>query len=213
MQSLYKQILPKGLWPILQTIQSQSEFSNFYLAGGTALALQIGHRVSIDLDFFTPKQFDTSLISAIQYKHQVMSLSKNSIEIIIDNNKIFFFYFAFPLLDPPILIDGIHLANGIDIGLMKLLALQGRTTKKDIIDLYYIDKKILKLENLLKLFESHYPKESFNAYSSLKTLLNIDELNSQPMPKMTEALSWQVAFDLVSTKIIRHLDTILKKNI
>ncbi len=69
-----------------------------------------------------------------------------------------------------------RLADPIDIGLMKLLALEGRTTRKDVIDLYFIHQKIIKLPRLLEIFDSFYPKEKCNTCKSISKLLNIDEL-------------------------------------
>lgn len=207
---LHKDILSKGLWEILFNIQTKPGFKNFYLAGGTALALVLGHRSSVDLDLFSPIEFDTTLVNNLKTKYKTISLSNNSIELDINGNKVFFFFFAFPLVKPLLKTEHVCLADPIDIGLMKLLALQGRSSKKDIIDLYYIDKEIIPLEKLLSIFEKTYPKESFNAYSSIKNLINIDDLRSQPMPVMTEPFDFDNAFNIITNKLITHIDSYLK---
>ena len=210
LKQLNNNLLPGGLLEVLLKLQANSAFKDFYLAGGTALTLQIGHRTSVDLDLFSSTEFKSGLVNKLEDKYQTISLSDNSIEVSIDSNKVFFFYFAFPLYKPIIIQDGLRLADPIDIGLMKLLALQGRSLKKDIIDLYYIDQEILPLEKLLLIFEKQYPKESFNAYSSIKTLLDKEELEPQPMPQMKEPFDWNKAFQLVSSKLIKHITSFIK---
>jgi hypothetical protein len=207
---LKKETLPKHSFKLLQEIASIKTFEEFYLAGGTALALQIGHRESIDLDFFTGKEFKTAILSKFPTTYQVVSLNDNSIELIAERTKVFFFYFAFPLYKDLINVEGIRFADPVDIGLMKLLALQGRTTRKDIIDLYFIDKEIMPLEELLQLFEKHYPSESFNSYNSLKTILSTSTLENQPMPKMMKEVNWDECLELVTRKVTGHIKNLLE---
>ncbi|HEC65605.1 MAG TPA: hypothetical protein ENI23_09935 [bacterium] len=205
MKSLHKQVVSKRTYKLLQDITQNRYFKEFYLVGGTALALQIGHRVSEDLDFFSQDEFKSNIIKKIKKSHEIVSLHDNSIEVIIENTKVFFFYFAFPLLNKIRKTESIRMADPIDIGLMKLLALQGRTTKKDIIDLYFIDKEVIELEDLLERFEKRYPKESFNSYKSLKTLLDYSSLDSEKLPRVIKRVNWKKVSDLVSSKVSKHL--------
>jgi len=212
---LNKKVLTKESFETLESIMLNPNFNNFYLAGGTALALQLGHRKSIDLDFFSQKEFNTGLTNDLKTKnitdYKVVSLSDNSIELIINNTKIFFFYFAFPLFKKLKTISNIRLADPMNIGLMKLLALQGRSSRKDIIDLYLIDQQVIPLEKLLNIFEEHFPKESFNSYSSLKGLIDEKFLESEPMPMMLQQIDWQTALSRVEEKVVKHIQGIIKK--
>lgn len=187
---------------------ADDKYSQFYLAGGTTLALQIGHRKSIDLDLFSDKEFTTAIISNLK-DCKAIAISDNSIEIMLHGVKVFFFYFAYPLKNPILEIEGIRLASPIDIGLMKLLALQGRSTKKDIIDLYFIDKDIIPLEELLEIFEKHYPKDSFNTYSSVKKILDPKLYEEQPMPKMYREVEWEQAYKRVERSLLKHVKKLL----
>ncbi|MBN1915389.1 nucleotidyl transferase AbiEii/AbiGii toxin family protein [Candidatus Dojkabacteria bacterium] len=205
MGKLYKEVLRSDSFQLLQNISQNKSLNTFFLAGGTSLALQIGHRISDDLDFFTKSEFKSNLLSEIQGKYEVITLHDNSIEIIQSNTKVSFLFFAFPLYKKLKKAGNIRLADPIDIGLMKLLALQGRTTKKDIVDLYFIDKEIIQLEKLLKLFESHFPKESFNSYSSIKELFNLEELAAEPMPKMIKKVKWEEALEKVLGEVSRFV--------
>jgi predicted nucleotidyltransferase component of viral defense system len=190
---------------MLKEIFSLPSFKGFYLAGGTALALQLGHRVSQDLDFFSPAEFKSNLIARFPYQYLTVNLFDNSIEVISKNTKIMFWYFAYSLLFPLNKIDNIILADPRDIGLMKLLALQGRTTKKDIYDLYFIHKSIINIPELISIFEQNFPKESINAYSAINDLLDIKNLEKQPEPILIQKVSWNKAYSLVSHYIAGFL--------
>lgn len=211
MQHLYKSTLPSHSYALLEKLMTDEVLNDFYLVGGTALSLQINHRESIDIDLFSQKGFPANIID--NYKcEQVINKFNNSIEVIISNTKVMLFNFNYPLNKPLKSIDGIRLADPVDIGLMKLLALQGRTTKKDIIDLHFIDQQVIPLEKLLELFENFYPKETFNAYQSFKSLINKDQIARDPDPKMFESLNWEVAFDNVKEKLASHIKSLLELN-
>ncbi len=202
---LFKQTFSKEGFTLLRDINAHPDFRSFYLAGGTSLSLQIGHRESIDLDFFSQEEFPANLIDRLGKSYKALSIHNNSIEVIIDGVKVFFFYFAFPRRNELKIIDEVRFADPIDIGLMKLLALQGRTTRKDIIDLYFIDKEIIPLDELLMIFQSFYPKEKFNSVDSLKLLLDNEALDSQPMPKMIKKFDWNESKNYVVEKLIKYL--------
>ena len=206
---LHKETLREESFQLLQFINSHIDFKQFYLAGGTSLSLQIGHRESIDLDFFTQEEFSSNIINSLNKEYKAIGLHNNSIEVIIDNTKIFFFYFAFPRFKSLKIINQIRFADPIEVGLMKLLALQGRTTRKDIIDLYFIDREIIPLEELLEIFQNHYPKEKFNNVDSLKSLLNNDIFDMQPMPKMLKEFDWDESKAHVVEKLIKYLSKLI----
>ncbi len=205
----HKQVATTETLTILQSVMDNPAFSEFYLAGGTALALQLGHRLSIDLDFFSAQEFSANLTQQLKLPYQANQLGPNSIEIFITEVKIMFFYFGFPLLHPLVYERQIRMANPIDIGLMKLLALQGRNTRKDIIDLYFIDQEVIPLEELLITFEKHYPKDSFNSYQSLKGLFHEEYLLQEPMPRMLVECDWNEAYALVKDKLALHIRKLL----
>jgi predicted nucleotidyltransferase component of viral defense system len=206
---LYTNIISKNAHNLLESICSIQNLKSFYLVGGTALSLQIGHRLSEDLDFFSQEEFKSNIVYNIKKPYTVTSISDNSIEISIDKTKVFFFYFAFPLYKAIIKSNNIRIAHPIDIGLMKLLCLQGRTTKKDIVDLFFIHKKVMPLEKLLDIFEKHFPKASFNSYASLSSLIDPQILAKQKMPKMLRECNWDECLNLVEDKIKVHIKKLL----
>lgn len=129
---------------------------DFYLGGGTALALQIGHRDSIDFDFFGPEKIDTKKlfvrIKEIFKGHGFLKIQEegNTLTVLVNSSvKISFFGYPYKLIDKIVEEENIRLASIKDIGCMKLSAITSRASNKDYIDLYYILQKI-ELRDLLE---------------------------------------------------------------
>ena len=151
---MFYNILDKKRLAILPLLKSFKK--DYYLAGGTSLALQIGHRDSIDFDFFSLKNIDTKKLFAqikeIFKEYNVLKIQeeKNTLSVLIDKNiKLSFFTYKYELIDKIISKENLRLASLVDIGCMKLSAITSRATNKDYIDLYYILQKI-KLPKLLR---------------------------------------------------------------
>lgn len=204
---MFKETLSPQAFQLLKRICENDNFKNFHLVGGTSLALQLGHRKSKDLDFFSPNKFEGVLTKELtRYgKTKVITATTNTIETEINNTRVFFMFFGYPLYKEIKKKNGIRMADPIDIGLMKLMCLTSRQTKKDIIDLYFIDQEIIALEKLLEIIDKHIPKESFNKYSAARELLNPDKLNNQPMPELIKEVQWKETYELVESKITHYL--------
>jgi len=115
----------------------------FYLAGGTALALQLGHRRSYDLDFFSPTEdipfIRQPLESALASFDPILAdAAWGNLVYLAGDVRVGFYGYGYPMVTPFIVADGVRLASVLDIGLMKLDALQGRASRKDFHDLYAI---------------------------------------------------------------------------
>ena len=155
----------------------------FYLAGGTALALQIGHRDSIDFDFFCLDSFDTTtLFNSIEQKfsgHNVVRLQDelNTLEIIIDDViRLSFMTYKYQLVVTVISTDFFDLASIIDIGCMKLSAITSRTAYKDYVDLYFILKET-PLATLIKNLQVKLP--TLDPSLALKSLVYFDDISPE----------------------------------
>lgn len=166
---------------------------DFYLAGGTALALQIGHRSSIDLDFFSNKEFRPELISARLRKLGSFSLKSQAVGTlhgIFNGTRVTFLYYPYPLLLTKKSYLNVRLADYLDIACMKLDVVSRRGYKKDFIDLYAICQNV-DLKELLKLFEKKYKGINFNIIHIFKSLSYFEQAEKQPMPKMYWKISWK----------------------
>ncbi len=159
--------------------------ADFYLAGGTGLALQLGHRDSVDFDFFSPKNFSTEKIFAkiktVFAGHKILKVQeeKNTLTIFVDENiKISFFSYNYKLVDKLLEEENFRIASIADIGCMKLAAIVSRATNKDYIDLYFILKKI-SLPELLKKMARKMPEMDSNLV--LKSLVYFKDLIREPI--------------------------------
>lgn len=155
----------------------------FYLAGGTGLALQLGHRDSVDFDFFTEDHFDTfklytEILEIFNGKKILKTLEeKDSLNIIIDDViKLSILRYPYPLLKPAIDEEYLRIASVEDIGCMKLSVITNRSMEKDYIDLYFILKKI-SLRDLLSQMQGKMPDLDQNFV--LKSLVYFDDVSPE----------------------------------
>jgi len=182
-QKIFYNILDKKRLNFLILLKSFKK--DFYLAGGTALALQFGHRDSVDFDFFTKKNINTVyLFKEIKkifnnYKIVKIQEEKNTLSVIIEDDiKLSFFSYDYKLIKPTIKIQYFNLASINDIGCMKLSAIVSRAVNKDYIDLYYILQKI----NLNKLLQESKKKFSdIDIDLILKSLVFFRDIQKEPI--------------------------------
>lgn len=153
---------------------------SFYLAGGTSLALQIGHRDSVDFDFFSEEDIHTKelfeRLREIFEGHTLLKIDEeqNTLTVLIDGFiKISFFTYAYKLIKPTTSDEHITFASIEDIGCMKLSAITGRASNKDYIDLYFI-LKLFSLFDLLKMAHEKYPELEKNLI--LKSLVYFEDV-------------------------------------
>lgn len=156
---------------------------DFYLAGGTGLALQLGHRDSIDFDFFSFKEIDTkelfSKIKDIFNGHSIKKVQdvKNTLTVLIDEDiKLSFFSYNYQLIDKLIDEPYFKIASINDIACMKLSAIVSRASNKDYIDLYYILKEI-SLEEVFKRLGKKMPELEINLV--LKSLVYFKDVEKE----------------------------------
>src|SRR3989338_4093187 len=144
--------------------------NRFYLAGGTALSLYLGHRDSIDFDFFTSTDFDSpTLMEELRTIFQGSKIEEkmsqlNTLTLKIDEVDVSFFKINENMLEPFVETGHLSLASLSDIGCMKLNALLGRSVFKDYIDLYVICKTVIPLNVLLEKAKIKYPTVDSGAF-------------------------------------------------
>ncbi|MBM3257953.1 MAG: nucleotidyl transferase AbiEii/AbiGii toxin family protein [Candidatus Nealsonbacteria bacterium] len=178
----------------LEILKKADILKDFYLAGGTGLALQLNHRLSIDLDFFSLKEINIkNLIQKIK-KLGRLSVEKESEGTLIcrfNGTRLTFLKYEYPLLFNLKTIKGIKVASIQDIGCMKISAVSSRGTKKDFIDLYFICQKIVSFKKILELFKKKYKSVNYNMLHILKSLSYFMDAEKDPIPKMINQISWQ----------------------
>jgi len=194
--TLFVNTLPVKTGVLIAEFQKkQSSFlNNFYLSGGTALSLQIGHRESEDLDFFCekdfdPKQIETDLRCFGPLKET--ELDKNTLNTYLNGVKLQFLGYPYRLIKPLVDWQGIKLSSVIDIACTKLQTVGMRGNKKDFIDIYFL-LEIFSLEDLFKALGKKYPEAGYNITHILKSLVYFEDAEEQPMPKMHKEVDWEI---------------------
>lgn len=184
-------ILPNTL-ELLKKLAVQPELSGMRLVGGTSLALQYGHRQSVDLDFFGNLQSSQEELLQMARRIsevRVLHATPNILQLIMEGVKVDIVnYSCYSWIDEPIIENGITLASPKDIAALKINAIEGRGTKKDFIDVYMLLQHYT-LSELLDFYSQKYPEHS--VFRALLSLTYFDDAELQAMPKMYVKDSWE----------------------
>lgn len=188
---------------LLRQLSVVPEFSAMRLVGGTSLALQYGHRTSVDLDFFGT--FDSELsFSSILRRYGQLTVVKESSKIkvyLLDGIKVDFVHYDYPWLESPLQVDGLTLATPPDIAAMKVNAIEGRGSKKDFIDLYYLLQRYTLVE-ILDFYEQKYPEHS--VFRALMSMSYFDDADMQPTPRMFTNVSWDEMKEYIQGQVQQY---------
>jgi len=187
---------------LLKRLQSQPELAHTRLVGGTALALQLGHRLSIDIDLFG--MWDTALdVGEIMCRcgdaieeHRTANIRVFNIAGI----KVDIVCYDYAWLADAVESSGIRLAAVDDIAPMKLEAINNRGSRKDFVDLAFILEE-RSLKDLLALYRRKYPRGS--EYLVLRSLVYFDDAEDDPMPVMLRPMAWEEAKDRIKEEVRR----------
>lgn len=193
-------IEPKTL-ELLKRLQSLSIFEHSRLVGGTALALQLGHRKSIDLDMFgtieaTPDEIQDACKEAGEL--EISKTSKNINIYWVDGIKVDCVNYPYEWIEECKIFDGIRLASVNDIAAMKISAIINRGTKKDFIDLHFLLKE-MSLNQILDLYDQKYTDGS--RFIAIKSLTYFEDAESDPMPYMFYDVTWDDVKDSIITEV------------
>jgi predicted nucleotidyltransferase component of viral defense system len=200
---LHRETVDPSTLELLMRLQSESFLSEFVLVGGTALSLQIGHRKSIDLDFFTVIDFESnSLIEQLSQSYNLTVLHKTPQTVIgkIDGVKVDFIRFRYPFIRPVIFMEGIRMLSVDDIAPMKLDAIVGRGKKKDFYDLYFLLNQY-SLKELLALYTEKYKHQS--DFQVIRSLAYFEDAEADPDPLVFDA---NISWDSVKNAIILAIE-------
>ena len=198
----YETIIPET-HSLLEKLSTLPVLEDARLVGGTALALQLGHRTSVDLDFFGRINADSEDLRDILRevgRVEVASVSKNITIFWINGVKVDMVNYPYPWLDLPIVEDGVRLASLNDIAAMKVSAIVNRGTKKDFIDLYTL-LQFFKLDDILDIYSRKYSDGSL--FIVLKSLTYFDDAETDPMPNVLNDTTWETVKDSIRT-IVRN---------
>lgn len=196
------EILPTNQQTLFNTLKDNTWINEFYLAGGTGLALQYKHRKSIDFDFFNDDDFSNeTIIEKLRSigEVQVQSEAKNTLHALVNNVRISFLGYKYPLLKEFIPVGYIKVADYLDIACMKLSAIVSRGTKKDFVDLYFLLKNLTLIE-LFYYYKRKYPVKDYT-YILLKSLVYFEDADQDPMPILYEPVGWEEVKNTIAKEV------------
>ncbi|MDA3905170.1 MAG: nucleotidyl transferase AbiEii/AbiGii toxin family protein [Bacteroidales bacterium] len=178
------------------------------LVGGTSLALQLGHRVSVDLDFFGELTADKiSILNALNKIGEVITIHfTDNINIFTLNGiKVDIVNYPYPWINSIVKEDNLYLADVKDISAMKLAAIAGRGTKKDFIDVYFLLKQY-SLNQLLEFYKQKYADGS--VWMVLKSLAYFDDADDELVPRMFVDINWVTIKTTISKALKDYISNV-----
>jgi len=171
----------------------------FYLVGGTALALQLGHRLSVDIDLFSLEPFDKNeLLEVLNAAFESVAVESEGTTMMITNIngiKVDFVKMSYPFLFPPLIVEDIRMLSVRDIAPMKLKAVTQRGSKKDFFDLYFL-LDLMPLQEMLHLFQEKFKQHEI--FHVIKSLSYFDDAEGYADPMVFDAA---VTWEKVKTKM------------
>ena len=188
---LYTQTVAEPTLDLLRRLLAVPELSNFGLVGGTNLSLRLGHRISVDLDLFTPEPFDLLSVQQAVSKRfsqaRELNARKQTLLYVIEGIKIDILLHEYAYLQPVDVIDGLRLASLPDVIGMKLGAVAGRGAKKDFWDVNALLKQYT-IADMIGFYAKKYPNS--DAGQVVRSLVYFDDADAQEDPYDLQNVTW-----------------------
>ncbi len=205
---MHQESLTKNTKRVLEALNKVSFIKRFYLAGGTALALYLGHRFSVDLDWFAENFSYTPNFRKKLSKAGNLSIDSESEKTLngsLNGVKISFFEYPYPLIAPKTQYkNNIYLASKLDIAVMKLDAIASRGTYKDFFDIYFLLQEY-DLETLLGFLKEKFTGIEYNEAHLVKSLTYFKDAKESQMPEMIKKASWEKVKENLTTTVKRYV--------
>ena len=211
---LQKKSVGDPLWNILTDLQKDITFEKYFLVGGTALSLQLGHRISYDIDLFTRENLDKEQIFDFlnrnyNGKYQIHNIQNIILQISIDEIKVDLVKYDYDLIEDIKIEEGIKYLGKKDISAMKLMAIANRGDQaKDFIDIYYLLKEIT-LNDMFEYYKIKYKQNDINPIK--RSLIYFDDITESNWLSVN-LLNEEIDIKKIKQKIISEMN-IYNKNI
>lgn len=208
---LHEETVEPGTLELITSLQNDRMFEGFFLVGGTALSLQIGHRISIDIDLFTASPFDSA--SYLEYLEKEYGFSmqfshKNTLKGIARGVFVDFITHSYPYVFDPIEIGGIRMLSKPDIAAMKVNAISGNGTRsKDFIDIYFLLKEY-SFKEIVGFYSVKYGRR--NEFHAVKSLTYFEDMNTDDWPNLIRET--HLTPSKLKKEIVKHRDIFLSDN-
>jgi len=203
---MHPKVLGKDAWSLVRELVSKQTLEGWTLAGGTGLALQFGHRVSDDLDFFRDAAFEPqTYIDALSSlgRVSVQARSEGTLHATVVGVRVSFLKLESGLLFPGIPYRGLTVADPRDIAVMKIVAIGGRGSRKDFVDLHFLIRNGVSLDQAFEYLRRRFTRVDYNEYHLLKSLVYFDDAETEPMPRMLSDVSWEEIRETIRAEVRR----------
>ena len=191
---MHPRVLEKETWDLVRGLVRDEVLVGWTLCGGTGLALQFGHRPGADLVFFRSDDFEVdSLLMQLSESDriEVTGRARNTLHLFLHGVRLSFLKLEAPLVYPTSPYKGMMIADPGDIAILKVIAIGGRGSRKDFVDLYTYLQKVPGLERLLDQLENRDSNIDWNRYHLIKSLTWFEDAEQEPMPDMLVDLDWE----------------------
>jgi predicted nucleotidyltransferase component of viral defense system len=200
---------------LLKELMNLKELNGFRLAGGTALSLRLGHRISIDLDLFTNQIFEVNEFITFLKIHfndriQIGGSNRYGVFTNIDGVKVDFLYRYEKFIDEDEANNDLRIASLKDIGAMKIQAVASRISKKDYYDVFEL-LNVYTFADLIEFYTKMYPNHDIA--SVLKSMSDFKEADLEEAPISLRSISWDVIKEKLSTEIKNYIHVLQQKKI
>jgi predicted nucleotidyltransferase component of viral defense system len=176
---------------LLRRLMREDLLSSFFLVGGTALALRLGHRMSMDIDFFSDKAFSVQPVAEFLrdcYSIRSLETAENTVRGEVEGVKIDLMSHRYPMIEIPAALEGVRLAGLKDIAAMKLNAIANRGSKKDFFD-YAELLNYFSREEMFSFFAEKYTDQ--NIWYVEKSLSYFEDAEQDPSPHDLKGRTWE----------------------
>ena len=208
---LFKETISPQALELLIRLQQKEYLQGFCLAGGTALALQIGHRTSLDIDLFSNFSFDTAYILenlSADFGFTLFFSATNTLKGSINGVKVDILAHRYPYVSKPVILDNIIMLSTEDIIAMKLnaISISGQRVK-DFIDIYYLLKSY-SVFDMIRFYKKKYA--SFNEVNVLKSLVWFEDIDLSDWPVLLQnpKLKWSEIMKKIRLETQKYLRNI-----
>jgi hypothetical protein len=203
---MHPSVLGAEGWAVARRLVRAGRTSGWVLAGGTGLALHLGHRVSKDLNFFRPGPFDSEALAsglASVGRVVVQNRSAGTLHATLDGLRVSVLAAQAALLFPGSVYRGLVVAAPRDIAVMKLVAIGGRGSRKDFVDLFFYLRGGGSLEGIFALIRRRFAGVDYNDYHLLRSLVFFEDAETEPMPRMIRRATWSEVKSAIVAEVKR----------
>jgi len=201
---IYKSVLSQKQIELLNKLKDI--LPGCYMAGGTALALQLGHRTSLDFDFYTGNHFEMEKVLASFQKNfknvRVERVAKDTLILEVEGVSLSIFYYPYNLIKPLVYFNDVDLAAIEDIAAMKMIAISMRGKRRDFVDSYYL-LKTFTLDEIIKLTLKKYP--SYQPMVILKGLIYFKDAEEDDVSRKIKIFDDSYSWDAVKSKLLEEV--------